>query len=401
MSMPERALHVLAVVPYFVPHIGGGETHLYQLAGLLEGLGCSVTVLTQGLPGSPAFERWGRIEVRRFGRIDSPEGKRAAYAGILADLRSLECNNTVVYVYLSVGRDYCTDMICQTLALARSKGLPRLVRIPSSRRVVELQELYPEGVEELRRADAVIALNPGIHAELVAFGVDHRKIYDIPNGVNTGVFRPAAGVRSGEPRDVVLLSPSRFVQKKRLDELVDLWRRVAERGRTRPGGQLWLVGDPGLQSEHASLSERIHRLVDQLALPGLKIFGSAPHLEMSRYYQMADGYISLSVQEGMSNALLEAMACALPVISPVTESVVPLIRDGWNGFLFEPGDPAAEEEAVERFFATAPEVRRKMGLRSRRVVCRHHRIEHMAGRFEALFRELALAACEVQPCSLC
>jgi glycosyltransferase involved in cell wall biosynthesis len=161
------------------------------------------------------------------------------------------------------------------------------------------------------------------------------------------------------------------------------------------------VGDPGLESEHASLSERLHRLVDQLAIPGLKIFGSAPHLEMPRFYQAADGYISLSVQEGMSNALLEAMACALPIISPATESVVPLVRDGWNGFLFEPGDPAAEEEAVERFFTTAPEERRRMGLRSRRMICRQHRIEHMAGRFEALFSELAVAVREVQPCSPC
>jgi glycosyltransferase involved in cell wall biosynthesis len=200
---------------------------------------------------------------------------------------------------------------------------------------------------------------------------------------------------------VVLISPSRFVQKKRLDELVELWRRIAAKGRMPPGAQLCLVGDPGPRSEHAAVSERIHGLARHLSLPGLRIFGSVPHHEMPRYYQGADGYISLSVQEGMSNALLEAMACALPVISPATESVLPLVRDGWNGFLFETGDPSAEEAAVERFLAAGPEERRRMGLRGRQMICRRHRIEQMAGRFEALFRELARAASEVHPCSLC
>ncbi len=400
--MPENPLHVLAVVPYFVPHVGGGETHLYQLAGLLGGLGCSVTVLTQGLADSPARETWRGIEVRRFGSIGSPEGKRAAYAGILEELRSRESDNTVLYVYLSVGRDYCTDMICKTLALARSKGLPRLVRIPSSRRVLELHDLYPRGIEELRRADAVIALNPGIHAELVSFGVDPERIHGIPNGVNIDLFRPAhAEARARAAGDVVLISPSRFVQKKRLDELVELWRRIAAKGRMRPGAQLWLVGDPGPRSEHVAISERIHCLARHLPLPGLRIFGSVPHHEMPRYYQAVEGYISLSVQEGMSNSLLEAMACALPVISPATESVLPLVRDGWNGFLFEPGNHAAAEEAVERFLAAKPDERRRMGLRSRKMICRHHRIEQMASRFEALFRELTRAASEVHPCSLC
>ncbi len=96
-DMPERSLHVLAIVPYSLPHIGGGETHLYQLADRLGGLGCSVTVLTQGLPGSPARERRGdRGSPLRQHRLAGREARR-----LCRDSRGLKGGRPVFVVVLS------------------------------------------------------------------------------------------------------------------------------------------------------------------------------------------------------------------------------------------------------------------------------------------------------------
>lgn len=395
-------MHVLAIVPYFYPHIGGGETHLRQLAEQLVRRGHGVTVLTQGLAGSPAHERIGAIEVRRFGRIGSPGGRRAAYLGILEEVTRWKRRPTVVYLFLSVGSDYCTDLICEALATARRIGLPRLVRIPSSGRVVELEGVHPPGLDELRRADGVIALNAGIHAELIDCGVAPERIHRIRNGVDTALFRPSQRAPDDpvpSRERPVLLCPTRFVAKKRLEDLIGIWRDLRVAGRRRPAPELWLVGDPGTRSEHAAVSARVRRLARPLAPDGVKIFDAAPHDEMPRFYRAASAYICASLQEGMSNSLLEAMACALPVIAPRTEAVVPLVREGRNGFLYAPGDRGSASQAVERFLRAEPRQLRAMGRRSREAIRSRHRLGQMVARFEALFQRLATSPSETTPCA--
>jgi glycosyltransferase involved in cell wall biosynthesis len=382
---------ILAVVPYFVPHIGGGETHLYQLALLLSAKGHSVSILTQRPPETSEYEETHGITIQRFGSTLSQAGKRVAYARILTYIKQHEFQKTVLYEYLSVGKEYQTEIMCEILAVAREKGIPRVVRIPSSNRVTELSTLHPDGIAELRRTDRVIALNPGIYKELISFGIHPSRIESIPNGVNVSLFKPSFQSRHsvrqavGCPQEtLVFLCPSRFVPKKRLPDLVQLWKQIADiRGATN-SCELWIVGD-----DHSKeVSRQVHGLARELKLTNLRIFPAEPHSDMPKYFQSADVYISLSTQEGMSNAMLEAMATGLPVIAPACDAVTPLIKDGWNGFLFIPGDLTSALAAIFQYINTAPKQREEMGKCNRQLICSRYRIEQVAERFSCLFNKM-------------
>lgn len=166
--MDIKQANILAIVPYFVPRIGGGETHLYQLAELLAVKGHSITILTQLLPDSKEYEVRRNIKVHRFGDALTPNGRHEAYTQILNYVKRNNFFETVLYGYLSVGVEYNTKIMCEVLATANRKGLPTVVRIPSSKRVTELESLHPNGINDLQKVDAVIALNPGIYAELIS-----------------------------------------------------------------------------------------------------------------------------------------------------------------------------------------------------------------------------------------
>ena len=401
--MVGRYYNILAVVPYFVPRLGGGETHLYQIAELLSAKGHSITILTQGLPGTPEYEEKGGIKIRRFGSVLTQVGKRTAYAQILAYVQERQFQNTALYEYLSVGKEYRTKAMCEILTVAREKGIPRVVRIPSSGRVTELSELHPDGIKELREADYVIALNPGIYKELISFGVHPHQIQSIPNGVNINLFKPSreSCMKSVRPSvncaqdTLVFLCSSRFVPKKRIPELLRLWKGVAE-SHNVASSELWVVGDDHLEAKRGKVSRHVQALARELKLTGLRIFPAEPHPEMPKYFQSSDVYISLSTQEGMSNAMLEAMATCLPVIAPATEAVIPLIRNDWNGFLFAPGDLTSARQAILRFLNISKEQREKMGQRNRDVICEGYKIEDIAERFSEVFNQLVVGRNEAQ-----
>jgi glycosyltransferase involved in cell wall biosynthesis len=86
--------------------------------------------------------------------------------------------------------------------------------------------------------------------------------------------------------------------------------------------------------------------------------------EINRYYAMADVFVLASYNEGMSVALLEAMAAGLPVVVTPTGGTDALVEPGVNGFLFDWGDIGALVDHL-RLLARDRSFVRRMGLASR------------------------------------
>jgi glycosyltransferase involved in cell wall biosynthesis len=59
-----------------------------------------------------------------------------------------------------------------------------------------------------------------------------------------------------------------------------------------------------------------------------------------------------SLNEGLPNVALEAMACGLPVVASRVGGVPEIVHEGVNGFLVAPSDPNALAEALRRALAT-------------------------------------------------
>jgi glycosyltransferase involved in cell wall biosynthesis len=145
---------------------------------------------------------------------------------------------------------------------------------------------------------------------------------------------PRAGL--GIPGDApLLLSAGRLVAQKGYDHLLDAFALVRVR---LPAARLAIAGEGPARGELLARAE-------SAGLAGSVHF--LGHVgEMRPLYAMADVYVQSSRNEGLSGALVEAMASGLPVVATDVGGTREGVEDGANGLLVPPGDPRALSEGI-------------------------------------------------------
>jgi len=101
-----------------------------------------------------------------------------------------------------------------------------------------------------------------------------------------------------------------------------------------------------------------------------------------------DVFALCSLNEGMSNTILEAMASCLPVIASNVGGNSDLVIDGVTGRLFPPGDVETLTEKLLAYLHS-PEQRRKHGACGRDIAVNQYAIRPMVNGYEAVWRRLA------------
>ncbi len=91
-----------------------------------------------------------------------------------------------------------------------------------------------------------------------------------------------------------------------------------------------------------------------------------PVLDVARIYQSATALCLPSLYEGCSNVIGEAMACGKPILASNVCDNSLLVKDGENGFLFDPKDPQDIAAAIIRFAERSPVQLEQMGQASRK-----------------------------------
>jgi glycosyltransferase involved in cell wall biosynthesis len=150
----------------------------------------------------------------------------------------------------------------------------------------------------------------------------------------------------------------------------------------RPGGETWagvIVGDG---PERAALQAR----AAQAPLAG-RVFLLGERADVPDLLPAFDLFVLPSLTEGMSNALLEAMAEGIPVIATQAGGNLEVVEHHASGLLVQPGDPAALAAGIGAL-AGDPERARSLGLAAREHVRRHFSRAVMLRAYEALYRDL-------------
>jgi glycosyltransferase involved in cell wall biosynthesis len=94
-----------------------------------------------------------------------------------------------------------------------------------------------------------------------------------------------------------------------------------------------------------------------------------------------------SWREGLPTVLVEAAACARPIVTCAVPGCREVVRDGDNGFLVPPRDPAALAAALGRLIGDA-QLRRRMGERGRERAVAEFSLEHVVGQTLAIYERL-------------
>lgn len=234
-------------------------------------------------------------------------------------------------------------------------------------------------------ADIVLAVSESLKQHLVReVGFPAERIIAIQNGVDTDRFRPnkeraaqreALGWPAG---DFIIGSVGRLVPIKNHATLLRAVARVLSQV---PQLTLALVGDGPLDGELKTLADELG-IGDRISFLGYR--DDVPNL-----LNAMDVLVLPSLREGMPNAVLEAMACGLPVIASEVGGASEILRDGENGFLVRPTDIEQLSQYLYQL-ALSPERRRAMGAAGRRYVEREFKMEYMVNKYTNLY--LALAA---------
>jgi glycosyltransferase involved in cell wall biosynthesis len=219
-----------------------------------------------------------------------------------------------------------------------------------------------------------VAISQAVRSELLADGYDPGRIHALPNGVPVpeSPWTPAAGTTPG-PNAVYV---GRLAREKGLDVLLDAWVEVV---RARPGARLRLLGEGPVRS---SLEQQAARLGIRSSV---ELTGAVA--DPISTLRAADLFILPSREEGMSIALLEAMALGIPVLASAIPGNQSLVVDGLHGLLAPPNDAGALTGRILEILGEPAEARRRAGT-ARRHVIEHYSIAAMARRHLELFEAL-------------
>ena len=251
-----------------------------------------------------------------------------------------------------------------------------------------IRRLYEIERRAYLEADAVIAVDRA-HAEYVrSFG--REDVWSIPNFVDTRRFHPdvvphplPAQTEAWIAGRQILLCTRRLVPKNGVDIAL---RAVGILAEQRIPCVLIIVGDG---PQRASL-EGLAREMDLARV--VRFVGSAPPPAIPGWCRRASAVLvpsvpSMGVEEATSISVLEAQACARPVVASSLGGILEIVEDGVSGLLVPPGDPEALAGAVQRVLIDS-ELGRRLGACAAARVAEEH--SHVAGarRYAAVYRHL-------------
>lgn len=238
-----------------------------------------------------------------------------------------------------------------------------------------------------RFADCVLVNAEAVKDWLTSEGYNPAKIVVIPNGVELDRFNAPAGAQrvrheigapSGAP---LVMLVSRLTRQKGLEQFLEAAAMLAPRF---PEARFVIVGyaNPAEQEYENSLKA----LTDQRGLTGRVIFTG---LRRDVPSLLAGAAVSVmpSLNEALSNVLLESMAAGAPTVATRVGGTPEAIVDEVTGLLVEPGDVSALANAIERLLLD-PALARRLGGAARKAIEDRYSVERMVRATEALYLDL-------------
>jgi glycosyltransferase involved in cell wall biosynthesis len=234
----------------------------------------------------------------------------------------------------------------------------------------------------LRAADVVCVQGATWMTYFGSFSEASGKLVTIPNPVVLG----PEPVRATPPDCCHLIFVGWTVRQKGVFEALD----VVETLRVRwPRVRLTILGGG---ADKAELDAQVKR---RGLSSHVTVVGWVPPHEVRRYLEAADVFFLPSHYEGLPNAMLEAMACALPVVVTNVGSIPDVVTNGHEGFVTAPRDVAAMARAIERLFAD-PSRAREMGRAGREKMARGFTLDRVWRQYAAAIERARVTALPTQ-----
>jgi glycosyltransferase involved in cell wall biosynthesis len=352
-------MRIAQVAPYFYPHIGGVETHVYNLAKGFVKEGHEVTVYTSLVKGSKENENYEGINVKRakplmvaFTTPVTPKIKE----------RIMRDKHDIIHAH------YPPPLASYYAAKAsKKKKTPFILTYHCD---LVLPKFYGSAITTMYRSSLGRRTLKNTNRVIVTtktYAATSRDLWKItpiviPNAIDPTEFNPqGVGDNIRQKHDILdskmILYVGRLKYHKGLEYLIESAQY------TESNVKYVLVGGGEFKS-------RLKSLIKEKKLEDRIIFaGEVSNSELPQYYSACDIFVlpSVSRLEAFGIVGLEAMASAKPVIISDIPGVREVIEEGVCGLLSEPMNPKDLGNKITKLLSD-PELMRKMGEAGRRKV---------------------------------
>lgn len=238
----------------------------------------------------------------------------------------------------------------------------------------------------MKHSRVVIALNPSAQKQFIAeTGYTSERIKLIPTGIDTAELRMSddrhfANKSSGNRR--IVLYVGRITEQKGIETLIRA-AEILQHDAKYSDVFYALVGPMEQFDTSATTSEysrRLSGLIDRFNLHGsVKFLGRLSSQEVEDLFYACSMFVLPSLIENMPLVLCEAMASKKPVVASRLPGTSMQVLDGWNGYLFRPGDQNELAEKI-RLVLDNPERAEQMGVNGRARVLENFDMKNIAMR---------------------
>lgn len=379
---------------------GGLQMQSRRLIDGIAARGGTVVVCTRNYHALAPIERAGGLILRRTPVAAPPDARSLTkYPPVLS-------RSTVSSLaYLTIGLVWCFrfrheyDVIhCQQMfgaallgsLLKRLTGKPLLVRVTSTGPLGEVSRIRSMPfsgwrLARLRAVDRWVALTEDMSRELQTLGVERERITVIPNSApipeqtaRDGTVRAAARASLGITASKVAVYSGRLSREKGVSVLVEAWKKVRAE---HADAHLYLLGSGGA---FGTAEGELRALAGDLGLASSVTF--AGHVDnVLEYLLAADVFVMPSPAEGMSNALVEAMAAGVAIVATDIPAHEGLLEDGRTALLVPVQDAGSLGRAVSVVLAS-PELRQGLAEAVRVRAERDLSVEAMVSAYGRAYR---------------
>jgi len=375
-------MKILQTPARFYPYTGGVENYVRCLSRELVRLGHEVTVLSANEPKSEKEEFLDGIRVRRVPYIG-----KIANTNITPRLPIEIMREEFDVVHTHLPTPWSADW---SAAASAVKGRPLVLThhsdIIGQGRMNCIAKIYNKINRKfvLKSATKIIITNPKVAESSQYLNHYSYKINIIPLGVDSEWFRPIDNIKKEDPMEKTVLFISvldKFHEFKGLDRLlmamVDVVKEV-------PKAKL-IVGGEG------DLLSRYKKMATSVGLEShAEFLGYVPEDEIARLYNRCDLFVLPSIsasQETFGMVLLEAMACARPVVSTEIVGVAEEVKQHGAGLIVQSRDERALAGAIIKLLKDE-DLRLRMGAAGRTLAKRKYSWSQVALKTEALYEGL-------------
>jgi teichuronic acid biosynthesis glycosyltransferase TuaC len=308
-------------------------------------------------PGVKPLPEWAKQPTRELRGLTITHAPMLYLPGVLKSLDGMWLERSIAPVVRRMHSERHADLIdahfgypegVGCIRLGRRMNLPTFITVRGfENEYVSKPRIGEQLISAMRTADGCISVSDSLRQLLLKHGVRSERVSVVHNAIDSATYRPGprddARRKLAIPLDAPLVvSVGHLVSRKRHHVLLDAF---ASARAANPNASLVIIGARSFEQSYPAELEARAR---ELGIAGATRFlGNIPPREVVDWLQAADIFALGTAREGCCNAVLEALATGLPVVTTPAGDNEYFVHHARNGYIVPIDDVAAFGTAID------------------------------------------------------